>query len=76
MEEASGTGRLYVDGQLKVTETQTGDFTLHPSQRARIGWDDDNISEYFSGTLDEISVYNTALSSARVLAHYNAGAHT
>ncbi len=76
MEEASGTGRLYVDGQLKVAETQTGDFTQHPSQPARIGWDYDNISEYFNGTLDEISVYNTVLSPARVLAHYNAGAHT
>ena len=74
MENASGTGSLYVDGQLKVRETQTGDFT-QPSQPAWIGWDAENISQYFSGTLDEISVYNTVLSSARVLAHYNAGAH-
>ena len=73
MEESSGTGRLYVDGQLVFTGTQTGDFTQHPSQPAQIGWDYDNMSEYFNGTIDEVSVYSTALSPARVLAHYNAG---
>ena len=31
-------------------------------------------NEYLRGTLDEVAVYGTALSAARVLAHRNAGA--
>lgn len=30
-------------------------------------------SDFFPGTVDEVSIYNTALSGARILAHYNAG---
>jgi hypothetical protein len=33
----------------------------------------DGQGEFLRGTIDEVAVYGSALSSSRVLAHYNAG---
>ena len=37
---------------------------------------DDAVSDPFSGVIDEVAYYTTALSTARILAHYNAMAST
>ena len=62
---------LYVDGYLRASTTTLGSSaTLTGSTiyiaRASVG------GGYFTGTLDEVAVYNTALSPSRILAHFQA----
>lgn len=69
--KTTGALQLYVDGAL--TGSATGNLVSLTSPtninfgRIQTG------NNYFSGTLDEIAVYNTALSGATVTSHYNAG---
>lgn len=63
------TVRLYIDGVEE--DTAAGSLTLNPSADLNIG----NLpfaSRLFGGILDEIAVYDYALSAARVAAHYDA----
>src|SRR3990172_3078266 len=59
----SGDSRLYVDGQLIGTNTLTF-RTIVPASNLRIGsgWD----GRYFKGEIDEVSIYNRALSSGEI----------
>lgn len=62
--------KLYVNGNLDKTEAHAGTLNAgtHP---IRIGnWITSNLP--FNGRIDEVAYYGTALSGARVLAHYNA----
>lgn len=65
------TRRLYLNG----SEVASGPLSGGPSSSASnvyVGsWG--GASEFLAGTVDEPAVYNTVLSAARVLAHYNAG---
>lgn len=65
------TIRLYVDGVEVANQAQTGalytgDIPFSAGARSNGVWP-------FSGTIDEVAYYTTALSSARVGAHYDAG---
>lgn len=62
--------RLYKDGALVQTTAATG--SLSSDDKLRIGLRATG-AEFFSGVIDEAAYYGTALSAARVLAHYNAG---
>ena len=64
------TARVYVDGVLKVSTNSTVQLTAN-SQPLLIGRTTDNV-RIFGGTLDEVAVYPTALSAARIQAHYTA----
>lgn len=67
------TARIYVDGAEKATSTATTgnlDSTTNGLQVGGRGQD------YFTGSVDEAAYYNTVLSAARVLAHYDAGTTT
>ena len=67
---------LYVDGALGASNTTTALTAISGgSADLTIGWfngynPDDR---FFSGSLDEVAVYNRALSPARVRAHFEAG---
>jgi signal peptidase I len=69
--------RLYVDGTLVASRTDTTSAQTY-SGYWRIGFDNlaswssapDN--PYFTGDLDEVAIYPTTLTAARVAAHYNA----
>src|SRR3954447_1284389 len=66
--------KLYVDGVLVGTnpQTQAQDYTGY----WRIGGDTTwggNSANYFAGSIDEVAVYSSALSSADVVSHYKAG---
>lgn len=71
---------LYVDGAQVATTTQTGvtwagssvDLTLAAIRHTASGPTGTN--NYFVGTLDELALYGSALSSARVNTHYTQGA--
>ena len=80
--DSSRVGRLYVDGALQATHNPGAtSTTIDASGSVRIGkspvmaepgsgWG----YKSFKGDICEVAVYNTALSAARVLAHYQAGA--
>ena len=61
--------RLYVDGIQKVSDTFTDtiECSTAPFTIGRYS------SRYFQGKIDEIKIYNTALSASEVLAEYNSG---
>lgn len=68
---------LYVDGvqvgadtTSKLAEVNTGWWRVGYDNLA--GWPLQPTRSYFTGSLDEVAVYPTALSAARVAAHYNA----
>lgn len=67
------TIKLYVDGVEVATSTSTtgslGGFSTAPLNIGRRGLGD----YYFDGSIDEVAVYESTLSPARILAHYNAG---
>ena len=60
---------LYIDGA-DVTGTVTNSTFTDTSDSLYVGAE--NGGGYFTGWLDEIAIYDTALSPARVLAHYQA----
>jgi hypothetical protein len=65
------TSRLYIDG-VDVTGTVSNQTMVDNTQPLVIG--QSTGSSFFSGTIDEIALYNTALSASQVSAHYQAGA--
>jgi len=66
----TGALQLYVDGVSAGSATGSKASLTSPANisfgRIQTG------NNYFAGSLDEIAVYNTALSPAAVTAHYNA----
>lgn len=68
----SGATRVYVDG-LQVGTANTTAFTqINLSSNVHIG-NGYAGGRWFKGQIDEVAVYNTALSDAQVAAHYSAG---
>ena len=65
-------GELFVNGVSQGTKTFATDYNATPGNFtvARRGSGQDPCD----GTLDEVAIYGTVLSAARILAHYNAGA--
>ncbi len=79
----SGTIALYINGVL-LTETNIGIVTPATRQDLWLGYEHDQIADdvfssigngnaWYGGQMDEISIYNRALSSAEIQAIYNAG---
>ncbi|HYI80355.1 MAG TPA: LamG-like jellyroll fold domain-containing protein [Thermoleophilaceae bacterium] len=63
--------RLYVNGSQVATTALTGAISA-PSNALTIGaWD--NTQEFLNGTIDDVAVYSSALTAARIGAHYSAG---
>jgi uncharacterized repeat protein (TIGR01451 family) len=69
--DGGGTGSVYLDGTLLASGPYAACASYVGS--AHIGVANDGEAQ-FAGVIDEVAVYNYALSSARILAHYNAGA--
>src|SRR6185312_2961558 len=71
--QSSDGMKLYVDGALVGTNPQTAAQSY--SGYWRIGGDQTwgSTSPYFTGTLDEVAVYNTELTAAQVSDHYAIG---
>jgi len=61
---------LWINGQKVDSEPLTGDISYYTSRDMRIGsWDPANPS-YFDGKIDEVRIYNDALSQEEILALY------
>ncbi|MFI9490490.1 LamG domain-containing protein [Streptomyces halstedii] len=72
-EGAPGTLRVYIDGvQNGTVPSQVNNYTSSTPFRIAAYGDSSN-NENFLGAIDEVAVYGSALSSARVSAHYTAG---
>jgi len=75
---SSGGLRLYVDGELVASDAQytTGE-SFNGFWRVAYdnlsGWTDDPTSDFFAGSLDNVTVYSTALTADQVRAAYRAG---
>ena len=74
MTRSSNTYTIYIDGSSagSGTDSSTISATAYP---LFIGADNggSGVAHQYVGSFDEAAVYNTALSAARILAHYNAG---
>jgi hypothetical protein len=72
----SGTvAKLYVDGSEVASSTVGAKNITYNSQIFNIGCYSGG-NESFIGNIDEVAIYNTALSAAQVATHYNAGLAT
>jgi Concanavalin A-like lectin/glucanases superfamily len=72
--KATTTNKIYIDG-VDRTGTITNATMSNPTVRHAIGADvgaGPNEADFFTGSIDEVAVYGTALSIIRVQAHYNA----
>lgn len=71
--KSAATRNIYLDG-VALTNDGTGNQTLTASggSTVNIGRNHNN-SEFFSGSIAFVAIYNTALSSTAVLDHYNDG---
>jgi hypothetical protein len=67
-----GVLRLYVDGVLVGTSSAfvAGDYDLSNAQALLIGF---GAQDYFNGRIDDLAVFNTALSQDNITAVYNGG---
>ena len=63
--------RLYINGAEVANVALTGAITTNSNLLAIGSWSGSN--EFFNGTVDEVAVYTSALTSARVGAHHQAG---
>ncbi|MBI1999415.1 MAG: LamG domain-containing protein [Parcubacteria group bacterium] len=73
---SSGVMKLYVDGVEKGAAEAPGAVTTSGGTFAIGGWDmrgDGDVTERFSGLVDEVSVYDKALSTAEVGSIFNLG---
>jgi len=68
---SGSTLTLYVNGVSVDTTTASGALNTSSGILA-IGRRGADATDYFQGAIDEVAVYNTGLSPARVLAHYTA----
>jgi len=64
-----GHQRLYINGALAASRTQTGPITQNNNNVYLGSWN--GSKEFFKGTLDEVAIYGFALSATRITAHYD-----
>lgn len=67
------TMKLYVDGALAASQARAGAFDSSAGFPTTLGAANATGSMPFGGTIDDVAVYDTALSAARIQAHYTAG---
>jgi hypothetical protein len=74
--DAAGTMKLYVNGASQGSLNRTPDANTRTATQALNFFAESASLAAFNGVLDEIALYNTALTAQQVLNHYNAGAPT
>jgi RHS repeat-associated protein len=68
----SGTATIYANGSA-YTPTNSTSTPLTAGASFSIGREDATAGRYFTGRIDEVAVYETALAGTRISAHYAAG---
>lgn len=69
---ASGVNRLYLNG-VSVSQRVRANGIYPTTSRVFIGREDSSNNRFFSGLIDEPTIYSRALTDAEILAIYNAG---
>lgn len=69
---SSGSIKLYVDGKQRYTTTSTVTSIVNDAVAGRIGKHSTG-SEYFPGQIDDVRIYNYALTPAQIKMVYNEG---
>ena len=59
-------GSLYLDGSLKFTDNSTGIVNLLSSTKTYVGGDKRDNNRFFNGKVDELRIYNRALTSTEI----------
>lgn len=67
--------RIYIDGSLDASMSASGSLGTN-TNAVNIGGRFDNDFGWVDGTIDEVAVYETALSATRIQAHYDAAQPT
>lgn len=71
---SGSTWKMYIDNVERASATASRTDIDATGQKPRIGAKSGTTpSSFFAGTIDEVAVYTTALSVARIDAHWNAG---
>lgn len=70
--QSGNSARLYVDGIERASGTTTQSTFNMGTGPGYIG-SANGTGEFFKGTMDEVAIYNTALSAQKVADHYSAG---
>lgn len=70
--QAGNAAKLYIDGVQRATATTSQTTFNFGTAGGAIGSDNAGTGEFFKGTMDNVAIYNVALSATRVTAHYNA----
>jgi hypothetical protein len=65
---------LYVDGELQTTTATSGAIVYGTTNALSIGGTTGSGRNGFAGTIDEVAVYGSALSTAQIQSHWNAAA--
>lgn len=69
---ASGGAKIYVNGTSIASGSLSGTIAA-PTNSMGIAYAPATNANFFPGTLDEVAIYPTSLSLARIQAHYNVG---
>lgn len=67
------TSTVFVDGVSDGSASHSGTLYAGTSQPLALASNNNGSFQPFTGTIDEVALYGTALSSTRVAAHYSAG---
>jgi len=59
-------GSLYLDGSLNFTDNSTGIVNLLSSTKTYVGGDKRDNNRFFNGKIDELRIYNRALTSTEI----------
>jgi hypothetical protein len=68
----TGTVKSYVDGTLMQTRANQTSFHSANNGTVTVGWDTAGNGRRFNGTLDEVAIYDYALSAGQIQALYGA----
>ncbi len=76
--DSSGVGTVYINGVQDGTLDPAGSLTMRLTSTSaiRVGGYNGGSTLDTNGILDEVAIYGTALSAARILAHYDAAVGT
>jgi len=66
---------LYMDGELVAGPNGPYGAIAYDTGIMAIGWDDGIAERYFNGLIDEVRIYNRALTPQEIMNHYHAMEH-
>lgn len=70
--QGAGNITIFVNGVQRISVPNTGGTNSPAGYNLQIGQSGNN-ADYWKGSIDEVAIYNKALTAARVDAHYRAG---